>query len=198
MKKPLIIAALSFAFVAGGNAAFAQEKVDGKKVEELKTEGSLPPPTGHSASAKAGTEEPSTRRDTAKQENVFVNGVLSVPGAATEVDTAPSKFSPRSAAADRLPIAGYRFRRLTGDQRREILQALSAQHDAPVSSPAGGEFAVIGAEVPATVAQQSLAPVPEELAAKFPELRGTAFMRSGGGIIVVDRDNRLVIGLLGT
>ena len=32
--------------------------------------------------------------------------------------------------------------------------------------------------------------------AKFPGLRGTAFMRAGGKVLVVDLDNNLVVGVL--
>ena len=50
--------------------------------------------------------------------------------------------------------------------------------------------------MPADVALRDLTPVPEALATKFPELQGAAFMRSAGKLLIVDHDNRLVIGVL--
>jgi hypothetical protein len=49
---------------------------------------------------------------------------------------------------------------------------------------------------PADVALGDLSPVPEALAAKFPEPRGDAFMRSSGKLLIIDAANRLVIGVL--
>jgi hypothetical protein len=51
-------------------------------------------------------------------------------------------------------------------------------------------------EVPAGVALTALSPVPQALADKFTELRGTTFMRSAGKIVIVDPKNNLVVGLL--
>ena len=88
-----------------------------------------------------------------KDENVFVNGALDVPGAPTGVDTEPAKFSARSAADDRLSIAGYRLKLLTADQRREIARELgSARIAAPASTASNDAYAIVGAEVPSGVA----------------------------------------------
>ena len=38
--------------------------------------------------------------------------------------------------------------------------------------------------------------MPDALTVKFPGLRGTAFMRVGGKVLVVDLDNNLVVGVL--
>jgi len=128
--------------------------------------------------------------------SVFVKGVLAVPGASTDVDTAPAKYWARTNADDQISIAGYRLKKLDAQQRQLILQELNAQRDAPTTSPAGGSYAVIGAEVPAAVAATALRPMPQTLTDKFTELRGTTFMRSAGKIVIVDPNNNQVVGLL--
>lgn len=134
----------------------------------------------------------------AEDTDVLVDGVLAVPGAPAESETTPAKHSARIAADDRLPIAAFRLRRLTDDQRREIAQQLGSQRR--IQPAAGGDAAsagdaVVGALVPAS-ALDALTPVPEALAAKFAELRGAGFMRAGGKLLLVDLDNMLVIGVL--
>jgi hypothetical protein len=41
-----------------------------------------------------------------------------------------------------------------------------------------------------------VAPLPEALIAKLPELRGTGFMHAGSKLLLVDLDNSLVVGVL--
>ena len=115
----------------------------------------------------------------------------------TDVDTAPAKFSARTNADDQLPIAAYRLKHLTNDQRSEIVQGLGSQCDAPPRSADGSDaYAVVGTEIPSIVALTGLTAMPEALAAKFSGLRGTAFMRAVGKVLVVDLHNSLVIGVL--
>jgi hypothetical protein len=197
MNTTLIIVGFHLALLAGANVGLAQEKTDSNKVQELKKgDPSLPPPTGANQSAKAGAEEPSAKQHSAPHETAFYKGVLTAPGASNDVDTAPAKHWVKSDAADQIPIAGYRLRKLTPEQRHEIANELSSQREAPTASPAGGNYAVIGAEVPASIALQSLAAIPDGLADRFIELRGTGFMRTGGKLVIVDRDNNLVVGVL--
>lgn len=141
-----------------------------------------------------------TAQDKADQDKsqVFVNGSLSVPGAPADTDTTPSKYSPRNAASDQLPIAAFRLKHLTDDQRREIYQQLTAGRGALALSPGGGEepLAIVGAEIAAEIALRDLAPVPDAVAAKFPALRDAAFLRSDGKLLLVAPTNRIVIGVL--
>src|SRR5262249_59085124 len=73
--------------------------------------------------------EPSSHAaETQPQPNAaFVNGALAVPGAPTDTDTVPAKFSQKNAADDELITIGYTFKTLTGDQRRAIYEALKGQ-----------------------------------------------------------------------
>jgi hypothetical protein len=171
-------------------------KADEGGKQAIQKQDPVPPATGRNLPEQAGTTEPSSKvAGTAPNPNVFEKGVLTVPGARTDVDTAPAKFFARTDADDQLPIAGYRLKHLTADQRREIASLLGDQRGAAGTNSASA-YAVLGAEVPSSVAQQALAPVPENLTSKFPELRGTAFMRAANKLVVVDMDNNQVVGVL--
>ncbi len=191
--------ALIGAFVGVGGLA-AQQPVDGEKKEEIKKQDTVPPATAPKLSEQAGTTEPSSKvPGTSKDPKaVFVKGVLAVPGAMTNVDTAPAKHWQHTDAHDQIPIAGYRLKNLAPEAMAKITEHLKSQRDAPEASSVGGEYAVLGAEIPSTVAEKGLVPVPDVLSAAYPELRGTAYTRSAGKILIVDRDNSTVVGVLET
>lgn len=193
MPKLLFAIPLTVALAGIAHSALAQDKVEGQATKEIQKQDAVPPATGGS---QAGKTEPSSKApQTSQDPNVLVNGVLNVQGAPTDVDTAPAKFSGRTNADDQLPIAGYRLKHLTSDQRNEIVQGLASQRDAP-SRPGDDAYAVVGAEIPSTVALTRLTAMPEALTEKFPGLRGTAFMRAAGKVLVVDLDNSVVVGML--
>ena len=198
MHKFLLALATAIAIGASDAAVVAQQSVDGKTKEELKKADPVPPATAPKASEQAGTTEPSAKvEDTSLDPNaVFQKGVLTVPGASTDVDTAPAKHWARTNADDQISIAGYRLKTLSAEQLQQISRELNSQRDAPSASPVDGDFAIIGAEVPGPVAMQALSPVPDTLTSRFVELRGTAYMRSAGKIVIVDRDNNIVVGVL--
>jgi hypothetical protein len=193
----LTLAILVAALLAGDGSAVAQA-VDDQKKEELKRQDTVPPATAPKAAEQAGTTEPSAKVNTTNPQpsSVFVDGVLSVPGAATDVDTAPAKHSARSNADDQIPIAGYRLKTLNPEERQLIARELRSQRDAPTAAPGDDAYAVIGAELPANVAFKSLTQIPDALADKFSQLRGAAFMHSAGKIVIVDPKNNIVIGVL--
>jgi hypothetical protein len=187
--------ALSLAILVGGGVAtaMAQQRPAAEETKELKRQDSVPPATGRNLPEQAGTTEPSSKvPGTGGHEGVLERGVLSVPGAPSDVDTAPAKFSSRTDADDQLPIAAYRLRGLDNAQRQEIVQRLGDLRNA---TEAG--HAVVGSELPATIILHALTPVPEDLARKYPELRGTGFARAAAKVLVVDLDNSLVVGVLG-
>jgi hypothetical protein len=198
MTKLLFSSVVVLALLQVAPVALAEGKVDGQKVEEVKKDDPVPPATGKNLPEQAGAQEPSSKaQGTATDADVFVNGVLTVPGAPKDTETTPAKHSERVAADDKLPIAAFRLRRLTDDQRREIAQQLAPpRRITPAGNDTMGEQqAIVGALVPST-ALDALIPVPEAVAAKFPELRGAGFMRAGGKLLLVDLDNMLVIGVL--
>ncbi len=178
------------------NAGLAQDKADGQAVQTIQKENSVPPNTGDTKSEQGGKAEPSAKiPHTNPAPHAFVNGVLSAPGAMTDVDTAPAKFSARTHADDQMPIAGYRLKHLTSDQQSEIVQALGSQREAR-GGDSNGAYAKVGAEIPSRVAEADLMPMPASLTDKFPGLRGTGFMRAAGKVLVVDLDNSRVVGVL--
>ena len=184
------------AFAASGGAS--AQAPSSPNQEEVKKQDSVPPATAPKLTEQSGKTEPSAKVEgTSPHPNsVFVNGVLAVPGASTDVDTAPAKHWARTNADDQIPIAGYRLKKLEPQQLREIAQELASQREAPAASPAPGNYAVIGAEVPANVALAALNPMPQSVGDKFVELRGTAFMRSAGKLLIVDPKNNIVLGVL--
>jgi len=198
VQNRLLAVLLAVMLCGWANSSLAQGAPDGNTTRDLKKEDPLPPATGRNLSEQAGTTEPGSKVETSKDENVFVNGILSVQGALADVDTAPSKFSERTAADDRLPIVGYRLRHLSVDQRREIAEQLTVPRSNALSPGELGGFATIGRELPGPVAMQALTPIPQSLAQKYPELKGAGYMSSDNKTIVVDLDNNLVIGVLGS
>jgi hypothetical protein len=68
---------------------------------------------------KTGTVEPTALLPSVKPLDtaVFINGALAVPGAPTEGQTVPSKFSARNAALDKLSIMEWATATTTGQKQ---------------------------------------------------------------------------------
>jgi hypothetical protein len=157
----------------------------------------VPPATDKSEATRAGTQEPSAKiQSTATDTSAFVNGTLAAPGAPTNVDTAPAKFSSRSAGDDALPIAAYTLRHLTEDQRRGLLEALRAQQGTRLGAADEG-FTKIGAEVPTMTALSGLSALPDSVTANLPVLRDVVFASVGDKFLLINPRTRVVIGILG-
>jgi hypothetical protein len=179
--------------------ALAESKVDGSTTQELKKADPVPPAAGQSQAEQAGTQEPSTKGPGSDGNmGAFENGSLVVPGAPTDTETAPAKFSERNAASDRLPIVGFRLKHLTTEQRQEIYRQLTEHRSGLALSPGVGErYARLGAELPThVVLDGELTAVPEAVATRFPALRGTAYMKTASAVLIVELGNRQVIGVL--
>jgi hypothetical protein len=187
------------ALALGATISFvsAQEKVEQNTTQEPKKVDQGPPAAGHSPSDQAGTQQPGTKgAATNAKAGPFVNGSLAVAGAPVDTETAPSKYSARNAASDQLPIAAFRLKFLTDDQRREIHQRLTGQGGSLALSPGNQDhYAMLGAEIPARVGLRDLKPVPDDLTAKLPELRGTRYLIDGPSVLIVDINNA-VVGVL--
>jgi hypothetical protein len=203
MHRPLCAFSLRFALAASLGAitwqALAQDNVDRGTTQELKKTDPVPPATGTSKPEQAGTQEPSTKgAGPSSKADVFVNGSLAVPGAPTDTQTAPAKFSERNAASDQLPTVAFRLKHLSGHERREVYQQLAEHRGGLALSPGGAEaYAKIGAELPADIVLGGgLTAVPDVVVARFPALQGTAFMKGGTAVLLVDLRNRQVIGVL--
>src|SRR5215470_2868053 len=198
MPSLMIAFLLAFTLLAGFPFGVSLAQTASQtRTEEIKKQDPVPPATDPKLSEQAGTTEPGAKVQATNPNQVFVNGVLAVPGASTDVDTAPAKHSARTDQDDQIPIAGYRLKKLDTQQLQQIAQELGSQRDAPTAA-SGGRYAVIGAEIPADTALKGLSLMPQALADQFTELRGTAFMRAGSKIVIVDPKNNVVIGVLGS
>ena len=156
----------------------------------------MPPATDKSEATRAGTQEPSAKVEgTATDEKaVFDKGTLTAPGAPTDVDTAPAKFSARTAADDALPIAAYTLKHLSADQRRAILEAVRNERSAGATPNA--DFARVGAQVPTAVALSGLNPLPDAVTSSMPEMRTVMFTRVAEKIVLINPRTRVVIGVV--
>jgi hypothetical protein len=159
------------------------------KAADVKKEDPVPPAIDANKSEQSGAQEPSAKiRGTDANPAALTNGTLSTPGASTDVDTAPSKFSSRTAADDQIPTAAYRLRHLSAAQKSSIYGELGKS----ATTSADGE-AVVGAEVPVGLILSGLQPLPEAITAKFPELKGLAFAMLAGRTALVDPTMRIVV-----
>jgi glucose/arabinose dehydrogenase len=139
-------------------------------------------------SGKLGTTEPSAQAPSSKPLDtaVLVDGALAVPGAPTDTDTVPAKFSEKNAADDKLIITAYTFKILTDDQRRAIYQALKDQ-------PAGPAFnADVGVQVPFAI---ELRAVPNEVIARVPQTKDYQYAVANDRVLLVSPPNRIVVGV---
>jgi hypothetical protein len=138
--------------------------------------------------AQKGKEETTARAETAKPQDsaVLVNGVLAVPGAATDAHTTPAKLSEKKAADDRLVTFAYTLKLLSREERSAIYQALKGQPGERVLK------ADIGTKLPLGV---ELRPVPNELIVRVPQTRGYDYTVAGDTVLLVSPLTRAVVGV---
>jgi hypothetical protein len=141
----------------------------------------------HTESGKMGKEEPSSQAEMPKPQGAFLNGALTAPGAPTDVDTVPAKFSQKNADDDKLITVAYTFKNLTDEQRRAIYQALK---DHPVRSAFNAD---IGTELPASMELQAM---PDAVVAQVPQTKGYQFAVSDNRVLLVSPPTRIVVGVL--
>jgi hypothetical protein len=184
-----LLMALAVQAVAG--LALAQGRAG-----ELKQQGSVAQMTDGSKPDQGGKSEPGGKvLGPAGSTTVFVDGRLTAPGAPRDVDTAPAKFSARSAADDATPIVGYRLKALGEEARGKVHTLLAGK--VGDARDHWGERAVLGSQVPNAVIAQGLAPVPQGVAAEVPELKDTSFTIAGAKVVLIDPVMRTVIGVVG-
>ena len=127
-------------------------------------------------------------------DGIFENGVLTVSGVDPDNQTAPAKFSKRTDAADRLPIAAYALQHLSTDQRSRIFQALHKAMAISGNTPAIEP--VVGAELNSGIVLHRLQPLPDELTRDIPELTGLAFVRDGNKILLASPTMQRVLAVV--
>jgi hypothetical protein len=154
----------------------------------------VPPATDASLPTRGGKQEPTSKTEgTEASAPILNNGVLAVPGAAQDSQTAPAKFSKRSDEADKLPIAAYSLRDLSGQQKNRLYSAL--QKPMAISGEKMRGLSEVGAEVPVSTLQD-LQPVPEQLFSELPQLRSLVFASVGDEVILVDPVQHRVLAVI--
>lgn len=152
----------------------------------------VPPATDPSLPTRGGKQEPSAKIEgTEANAPILANGMLTVPGASRDSQTAPAKFSQRTDEADQLPIAAYALRGLSGPKMDRLHSAL---HKPMALSGDQQPVPEVGAEVPGPLT--SLEPLPEHVLSELPELKSLVFARVGDKIILVDPVQRRVLAVV--
>jgi hypothetical protein len=154
----------------------------------------VPPATDPSLPTRGGKQEPSSKIEgTEANASILNNGVLTVPGAPQDSQTAPAKFSKRTDEADKLSIAAYALQ-LSTQQRDRIYSALNKPM--ALRGEQLGGLSEVGAVVPASATLRGLQPLPEQLVSELPELKALFFARVGDKIVLVDPVQHRVLGVL--
>jgi hypothetical protein len=137
-------------------------------------------------SGKAGKEEPSSHlpSDQPKENAVFINGALAVPGAPSDGETVPAKFSQRNAALDEVPIMA-RPLPLNDDQKRRIYDVVSG-----ANKPVATITAQPASALPGSVELFELPPELADIAA----VRDLKYVRLAGKVLLVQPPNKVVVG----
>jgi hypothetical protein len=205
MRRPLSAAAIVVALgLAAAQAPFAQGQVTHQPQdktppqdatpsaanENQKANQSLsnPPQSGRtepSATNAASANQGSDGASHAQSSPVFVNGVLDVPGAPSDSQTRPAKFSQHNDEIDKQPIMAMRLARLDDAQRRAIMDAVGK-----VNAPVASTQAKASEELPMGVALNEL----PQAATGAADLRGLKYVQLADGILLIDAPNRVVVG----
>jgi hypothetical protein len=134
-----------------------------------------------------GVEEPSAKQAAppAAGPGIFINGKLTVPGAANDTATTPALFSATNDRLDRVPIMA-RGPELTESQRKLILdRVMSNNTGAPVNISAAPTTIL-----PSSVEMQAW---PADVASAIPAIRGTKFVKLADKVLVVLPENWIVV-----
>jgi hypothetical protein len=155
----------------------------------------VPPATDSSLPTRGGKQEPSSKAEgTEANAPILNNGVLTVPGAPQDSQTAPAKFSKRSDEVDKLSIAAYALIQLSTQQRARLHDALNKP--VALSDEELGGLPEVGAEIPASSPLKRLEPLPEQVVSELPELKSLFFVRVRHKIVVVDPALHRVLAVL--
>ena len=201
MLRALVSISLAFALMGTIASAQAQSQTEGQpqgqpqgqsqdKPPDLKKDDPVPPTTEPNKSEQGGKQEPAARVPGSDGNAAALgNGLLTAPGAPTDVDTAPSKVSSRTAADDQLATVGYRLKHLSAEQKTSVYAEIAKSG----STPSFQVPAAVGAEIPTDLALGGLNPLPEAVTARYPELNGMTFANLSGKLALIDPTMRIVI-----
>jgi hypothetical protein len=134
----------------------------------------------HTVSGRAGKQEPGSHAPS-QDAAVFVDGKLNVPGAPTDSQTVPAKFSARNDRIDKTPIMAMSLG-LTDEQKKKIAESVGR-----AGAPTLQTSAKPAEELPWGVAIHDLPNV-----ATDPLLPKVKYVRTSDRILLVWPDNRVV------
>jgi hypothetical protein len=135
---------------------------------------------GFAARAEDAPQNAAPTQNTA----ALVNGALNVPGAPTDSQTVPAKFSKRNDALDHVPIMAMPVLAFSNEQKRSIIDAVRGANP-PVQSTS----AKPAEELPIGITVQDW-----PAAASDPAFARMKYVRAQDRILLVEPNNRVVIG----
>jgi hypothetical protein len=117
-----------------------------------------------------------------------------VPGAMPDSDDVPSTISEKNARDDQLPLAAFRLKNLTDEQRQAIYRSVTAnvQKNQPLATSIGTPVDV-GTALPRNL---PLSPLPAEVTNRIPEVKDLQFGFSGDKLLLVDPFYRQVLAVI--
>jgi hypothetical protein len=118
---------------------------------------------------------------------VFRNGVLTVPGAPKNSETAPAKFSAVTAALDNQPTMSGGAD-LTAEQAAEVFRAVMADKSVQPATISATEPA---AQLPNLTPAH---PFPDALVQKFPALATYGYIKTSDKVLIVTPANKILVG----
>ena len=138
-----------------------------------------------------GLEEPTVKQapPPGAASGVFVNGKLNVPNAPANTATTPAKFSPENDQLDQVPIMAH-GPQLSDAQRQLILDKVLPAGSSSQGAQAGRTLGP-ASELPADIAMQSW---PADVVSQIPNLRDTTYVKEADAVLIVQPDNRIVVG----
>ena len=192
MVRALVSISLVFALMGAIASAQPQPQTQ-DKAPDLKKDEPVPPATEPSKPEQGGKQEPAAKAPGSDGNAAALsNGVLTAPGAPTDVDTAPSKFSSRTAADDQLATLGYRMKHFSAEQKASVYAELAKAGPTPSFQVP----AAVGTQIPSELALAGLNPLPEAITDRHPELMGMAFANLSGKLALIDPTMRIVIDVV--
>jgi hypothetical protein len=130
-----------------------------------------------------------TPNPAAPENNAFVNGALSVPGADADSQTVPAKFSERNDRMDHIPTMALPLP-LTEEQRRRIAETVlrSNPHVETINANASDIL-------PDSISPHAL---PPDIAAQIPEIGDLSYVRVPKKVLLVRAPNMIVVDEIAT
>ena len=121
--------------------------------------------------------------------------VQPVPGAMPGSDDVPSTLSEKNARDDELPVAAYRLKTLTDQQRQAIYQSVVGNTRSGRSAAAAGAHSIeVGMVLPPDA---PLDPLPTGVANMIPATGGLRYQMVGDKLVLADPLYRQVLAVIG-